>query len=51
MQGDGQVEGAPGIDRLYISSNPGQYNKIGMAGSRFLRGVAGTVSCDWEYKK
>ena len=23
---------------------------IGVAGSRFLRGVAGKVYCDWEYE-
>ena len=51
MQGDGQVEGAPTIDRLYIGSNSGRDNKIGVAGSRFLRGVTGTVDCDGEYKE
>ena len=51
MQGDGQAEGAPGIDLLYIGSNSGRDNKIGVAGSRFLRGVAGTVYCDEEYEE
>ena len=51
MQGDGQAEGAPGEDLVYIGSNSGRYNKIGVAGSRFLRGVAGKVYCDWEYKE
>ena len=49
MQGDGQAEGAPGMDRLYIVSNSGRNNKIGVAGSRFLRGVAGFVNCDEDY--
>ena len=39
------------MDLLYIGSNSGQKNKIGVAGSRFLRGVAGKVSCDEEYKE
>ena len=43
VQGDGQAEGAPGIDLLYIGRNSGWDNKIGVAGSRFLRGVAGKV--------
>ena len=46
MQGDGQAEGAPGMDLLYIGSNSGRDDKIGVAGSRFLREVAGTVDCD-----
>ena len=49
MQGDGQAEGAPRMDLLYIGSNSGYDNKIGVAGSRFLRGVAGKVTCDGEY--
>ena len=49
MQGDGQAEGALGTDQLYIGSNSGFDNKIGVTGSRFLRGVADEVSCDWEY--
>ena len=49
MQGDGQAEGAPGTDQLFIGINSGRYNKIGVTGSRFLRGVAGKVYCDWEY--
>ena len=49
MQGDGQAEGSPGIYQLYIGSNSGTDNKIGVAGSRFLRGVTGFVDCDWEY--
>ena len=51
MQGDGQAEGTPGIDQLYIGSNSGRINKIGVAGSRFLRGVAGTVYYDWKYQE
>ena len=51
MQGDGQVAGAPGRDLVYFGSNSGYGNKIGVAGSHFLRGVAGTVNCDWEYEK
>ena len=51
MQGDGQAEGAPGTDLLYIVSNSGFDNKIGVAGSRFLKGVAGKVNCDWEFKE
>ena len=49
MQGDGQAEGAPGKDQLYIGSNSGYDNKIGVAGSRFLRGVANDVYCDEKY--
>ena len=49
MQGDDQAEGAPGIDQLYIGSNSGKSNYIRVTGSRFLRGVADEVSCDWEY--
>ena len=48
MQGDGQA-GAPGMDQLYFGSNSGLYNKIGVAGSRFLRGVADEVTCNGEY--
>ena len=48
MQGDGQAKGAPGMDRLYIGSNSGRYNEIGVAGSRFLRGVADEIICDLE---
>ena len=48
-QGDGQAEGAPGVDLLYFGSNSGWSNKIGMAGSRFLRGVADNVYCNGEY--
>ena len=50
MQGDGQAEGAPGADLVYIVSNSGRNNKIGVAGSRFLRGVAGKVYRDGEYE-
>ena len=46
VQGDGQAEGVPEVDRLYIGSNSGWDNKIGVAGSRFLRGVAVNVICD-----
>ena len=49
MQGDGQAAGAPGVDQLYIGSKSGFKNKIGVAGSRFLRGVADEVTCDGEY--
>ena len=48
VQGDSQAEGAPEVDKLYIGSNSGQNNKIGVAGSRFLRGVASEVYCDEE---
>ena len=48
MQGDDQEAGAPAIDLLYIGSNSGRDNKIGVAGFRFLRGVVGYVNCDWE---
>ena len=51
MQSDGQVEGASGIDILYIGCNSGWNNKIGMAGSRFLRGVADNVYCDGKYQE
>ena len=51
MQGDGQAEGAPGMDQLYIGSNSGYYNKIGVTGSCFLRGVAVNVICNEEYKE
>ena len=51
MQGDGQAVGAPGVDLVYIGSNSGQNNKIGVAGSRFLRGVASRVNCDGEYEE
>ena len=51
MQGDGQAAGAPGMDLLYISSKSGFNNKIGMAGFRFLRGVADHVYCDEEYEE
>ena len=51
MPGDGQAIEVGGIDQLYIGSNLGYRNKIGVAGSRFLRGVSGTVNCDGEYKK
>ena len=51
MQGDGQAEGAPGTDQLYIGSNSGRYNKIGVIGSRFQRGVAGTIYCDEKYEE
>ena len=51
MQGDGQAEVAPGMDHLYIGCNSGYGNKIGVAGSRFLRGVAGTVYCDEKYEE
>ena len=47
MQGNGKVAEAPGEDQLYIGSN----NKIGLAGSRFLRGVAGKVYYDREYQE
>ena len=50
MQGDGKVVGAPGVDQLYIGSNSGFDNKIGVTGSRFLRGVAETVNCDGKYE-
>ena len=49
MQGHGQAGGAPGVDLLFFGSNSGGDNKIGVAGSRFLRGVAGKVYCDEEY--
>ena len=49
MQGDGKVEGVPGMDQLYVCSNSDYGNKIGVAGSRFLRGVTGTVLYDKEY--
>ena len=49
MQGDGQAEGAPGMDQLYIGSNSGWDNKIGLVGSRFLRGVTDNINCDLEY--
>ena len=51
VQGNCQAAGAPGIDLLYIGSNSGRYNEIGVAGSRFLRGVAGEVDCDGEYEE
>ena len=51
MQSDGQAAGAPGEDLVYIGSNSGRYNEIGVAGSRFLRGVAGEVDCDWKYEE
>ena len=51
VQGDGQAEGAPGIYQLYIGSNSGLDNKIGVAGFRFLRGVAGNVYCDEEHEE
>ena len=51
MQGDGQAKGAPGKALMYIGSNSGRDNKIGVAGSRFLRGVAGKVYCDGEYQE
>ena len=43
MQGDDQTEGAHRVDLVYIGSNSGRFNKIGVAGSRFLRGVADEV--------
>ena len=46
-----QVEGAPGMDQLYIAGNSDQGNKVGVTGSRFLRGFSGYVSCDGEYKE
>ena len=51
MQGDGQVAETPEIDLLFIGSNLGKESKIGVAGSRFLRGIAGQVDCDRKYKK
>ena len=39
------------MDQLYIGSNAGWNNKIGVAGYRFLRGVAGNVNCEWKYKE
>ena len=51
MPGDGQAEGASGMDLLYIGSNSGRNNKIGVTGSRFLRGVADNVKCDLEYEE
>ena len=51
MQGDGQMAGAPAMDQLYFGSNSGWNNKIGVAGSRFLRGVAENVNCDEEYEE
>ena len=39
------------MDQLYIVSNSGWNNKIGVAGFRFLRRVAGKVYCVWEYKE
>ena len=51
MQGDDQAEESPAIDKLYIGNNSGWYNKIGVAGSRFLRGVAGKVDCDEDYEE
>ena len=51
VQGDGQAAEAPGEDLLYIGSNSGSSNNIGVAGSRFLRGVAGNVYCDENYEE
>ena len=51
MQGDNQAEGAPRVDQLYIGSKSGRFNTIGVAGSRFLRGVTGYVDCEGQYKK
>ena len=51
MQGDGQAAGAHEMDQLYIDSNSGRDNKIGVSGSRFLRGVADEVNCEGEYKE
>ena len=51
MQGNDQAEGAPEVDLLYIGSKSGLSNKIGVAGSRFLKGVADNVFCNVEYKK
>ena len=51
MQVDDQTEGAPAVDQLYIGSNSGWDNKIGVAGSRFLRGVASKVYCYKEYQE
>ena len=48
VQGDGQAPWTHGMDRLYIGSNSGYRNKIGVAGSRVLRGVADNVNCDGE---
>ena len=50
MQSDDQAGGAP-EDKLYIGSNSGWDNKIGVAGSRFLRGVADNIYCDEEYEE
>ena len=46
MQGDCPAVGEPGVDEMYIISNSGIDNKIGVAGSRFLWGVARYVNCD-----
>ena len=51
LQIDSQAERAPGEDQLYIGSNSGRDNKFGVAGSRFLRGVAVNVYCDGEYRE
>ena len=41
------------LDRIdcILVSNSGWDNKIGVAGSRFLRGVAVNVYCDWKYRQ
>ena len=51
MQGDGQADGTPVIDLVYIGSDSGIVNKIGVACSRFLRGVIGKVYLDWQYEE
>ena len=43
MQSDGQVKRATGKVLLYIDSNSGPYNKIGVAGYRFLSEIADEV--------
>ena len=51
MQGDGQTVEAPEMDQLYIGSNSGYDNKIGVPASCFLRGIADKVYCKEEYEE
>ena len=48
---DGKTQEIPQTTLLYFCCKLGQYNKIGVAGSRFLRGVAKFVDCDEEYQE
>ena len=48
---DGQTQEIPRITLLYFCCKLGSFNKIGVAGFRFLRGAVKSVVCDEQYKE